>query len=68
MTEWDLNTQRMLDFIELHLAEPLTLAQVARRLGYSPWYCTRRFRQVRMCPRWDLNPGQTPYKGAALTN
>lgn len=46
MTEWDLNTQRMLDFIELHLAEPLTLAQVARRLGYSPWYCTRRFRQI----------------------
>lgn len=20
------------------------------------------------CPRWDLNPGQTPYKGAALTD
>lgn len=46
MREWDLNVQRMLDFIELHLAEPMTLDQVAKRLGYSPWYCTRRFRQI----------------------
>jgi AraC-like DNA-binding protein len=46
MREWDLNVQRMLDFIELHLAEPVALDQLAKRLGYSPWYCTRRFRQT----------------------
>ena len=46
MAEWNLNVQRMLDFIELHLDEPITLSLVARRLGYSPWYCTRQFRQI----------------------
>lgn len=53
MEPWSLNVQRMLDFIELHLAEPLTLRQVARRLGYSPWYCTRQFRRILGLPFRD---------------
>lgn len=44
------------------------LLQAAYGLQSADMQRTRRFRQVRMCPRWDLNPGQTPYKGAALTN
>lgn len=46
MAPWDLNVQRMLDFIELHLQERLTLDQLARRLGYSPFTCTRQFQRV----------------------
>jgi len=46
MQVWDLNIQRMLDFIELHLTQPLTLGHVAKRLGYSPWYCTRQFHRI----------------------
>ncbi len=46
MGVWNINVQRMLDCIELHLAEPLSLAQVARRLGYSPFHCTRQFHRV----------------------
>lgn len=46
MVLWDLNVQRMIDFIELHLREPLTLAHLAKRLGYSPFTCTRQFQRV----------------------
>ena len=43
MFEWNRSVQKMLDFIEENLTEPLTLEMLAARLNYSPYYCTRQF-------------------------
>lgn len=37
--------QRMQDYIEAHLDEPITLRQLARAAGYSPYHCARLFRE-----------------------
>lgn len=33
------------DYIELHLEEPLTLADMAARIGYTEYYLSRKFKQ-----------------------
>jgi AraC-like DNA-binding protein len=38
--------QRMQDCIESHLEEPLTLQQLAKAAGYSPWHAARLFREM----------------------
>ena len=40
-----LAVRRMQDYIEEHLAEPITLSQLARAAGYSPWHCERLFKE-----------------------
>ena len=37
--------KRMQGFIEAHLAEPVTLAQLARAARYSPWHAARLFKE-----------------------
>ena len=37
--------KRMQGFIEAHLAEPVTLAQLARAACYSPWHAARLFKE-----------------------
>ncbi|NCA82792.1 MAG: AraC family transcriptional regulator [Opitutae bacterium] len=37
--------KRMQGFIEAHLAEPITLAQLARAACYSPWHAARLFKE-----------------------
>ncbi|MEN6469961.1 MAG: helix-turn-helix domain-containing protein [Clostridiaceae bacterium] len=44
--------QRMQDYIEAHLGEPVTLKQLARAAGYSPYHCARLFREL---------TGKTPF-------
>ncbi len=44
--------QRMQDYIETHLDEPVTLVQLARAAGYSPYHCTRLFKEL---------TGKTPF-------
>jgi AraC-like DNA-binding protein len=38
-----MSVQKMLDCVEEHLTEPLTLEMLAGLLNYSPYYCTRQF-------------------------
>ncbi|MBN1644068.1 MAG: helix-turn-helix transcriptional regulator, partial [Dehalococcoidales bacterium] len=44
--------QRMQDYIEKHLSEPITLHMLAQAAGYSPWHAERIFK--------DLT-GETPF-------
>lgn len=40
----------MIDFIESHLTDELALNDIAARVGYSPYYCSKAFRgQVGIC-------------------
>ena len=46
MDQKTLAVQRMQDYIEAHLAEPITPAQLAEAARYSPWYAARIFREL----------------------
>ena len=37
--------RRMQTYIEEHLTEPITLSQLAKAAGYSPWHCDRIFKE-----------------------
>ncbi len=41
----DQAVQRMLDHVEAHLTEPITLVELARCARYSPWYAARLFKE-----------------------
>ncbi len=43
MREQILAVQRMQDYIEAHLNEEITLADLARASQFSPWYARRLF-------------------------
>lgn len=51
MKEQTLAVQRMQDYIELHLEEEITMAELARAAQFSPWHAYRLFRQYT-----DLTP------------
>jgi AraC-like DNA-binding protein len=38
--------QRMQDYIEQHIAEPITLHMIAQAAGYSPWHSARIFKEL----------------------
>lgn len=38
--------QRMQDYIEEHIREPITLYQLAQEAAYSPWHCGRVFKEL----------------------
>lgn len=37
--------EKMQDYIELHIAEPISLHMLANEAGYSPWYAARIFKE-----------------------
>jgi AraC-like DNA-binding protein len=43
----------MQDFIEQHIAEPITLRMLSQAAGYSPWHTSRIFREM---------TGRTPFE------
>lgn len=46
MNDRTLAVQRMQDYIELHLSENITLADLAEIARFSPWYAARIFREL----------------------
>lgn len=38
--------QRMQDYVETHLHDPITLTNLAKEAGYSPWHAARVFREM----------------------
>lgn len=46
MVSWDMNVERMIDFVERNLTREFTLEDVADRLGYSPFHSTRHFHRI----------------------
>lgn len=46
MYEWERALQKMIGYLEEHIAENPTLEQMARQIGYSPYYCSSRFSQI----------------------
>ncbi len=40
-----LAVRRMQEYIDGHLSEPMTLLQLSRAAGYSPWHCDRLFKE-----------------------
>ena len=46
MQDWNWNVQRVIDFVERNIDGDLSLERVAKRLGYSRWWCTRQFTKV----------------------
>ena len=43
MNDQILAVQRMQDYMAEHCAEPVTMSDLARAAGYSPWYARRLF-------------------------
>ena len=53
VNEQILAVQRMQDYIEAHLPEEITLADLARAAMFSPWYAHRIFREQTGCSPAD---------------
>lgn len=47
MERWEklLAVQRMQDYISSHILDPITLGELARTAGYSPWHAARVFKE-----------------------
>ena len=48
MDRWDVvdSVQRMQDYIEAHIQDPITLSELARAAGYSQWHAARVFKEL----------------------
>ena len=46
MTDKTQAVQRMQEYIQLHFAEEISLAGLAKAAGYSPWYSARIFKEL----------------------
>ena len=46
MREWYIAVQRMIDWIELNIRDNPSLVDIARHVGYSPYYCSSQFHAI----------------------
>ncbi|MCH5268804.1 MAG: helix-turn-helix transcriptional regulator [Lachnospiraceae bacterium] len=46
MYKWNEMVQKTIDLIEEHIEEDLSLANLAEKIGYSPWYLSVKFREI----------------------
>lgn len=44
--EWLYAIQKLIDWIDDHACENPSLAEIARQIGYSPYYCSEQFHRV----------------------
>lgn len=54
-TQWEKiqTAQRMQDYIEMHLTDPITLSAMAHAAGYSPWHAARVFKELSGKPPFE---------------
>lgn len=55
MEHWQkvLAVQHMQDYITSHIAQPITLVELAKSAGYSPWHSARIFKELTGRPPFD---------------
>lgn len=46
MYEWNEAIQKMIDWIDENICENPSLVHMAEQIGYSPYYCSARFREI----------------------
>lgn len=46
MYEWNEMIQKAIDWIEEHIGDNLSLAGLAEKMGYSPWYLSVKFHEI----------------------
>lgn len=46
MYEWNEAVQKIIDWIEDNLAENPSLLTLSKQIGYSPYYCSKCFREI----------------------
>lgn len=46
MYEWNEMVQLMVDWVDANISETQSLLRMSEQLGYSPYYCSRRFSQL----------------------
>lgn len=46
MYEWNEMIQKAIDWIEEHIEDNPSLAQLAEKIGYSPWYLSVKFHEI----------------------
>lgn len=46
MNEWKVSIQKMIDWIEINIENKPSLLEMAKKIGYSPCYCSYLFREV----------------------
>ncbi len=46
MNEWIYAIQHLIDWIDEHVVENPSLAEIASQVGYSPYYCSEQFHRV----------------------
>ena len=55
MEHWQkvLAVQHMQDYVAAHIKEPITLAQLGKAAGYSPWHAARTFKELTGCAPFE---------------
>lgn len=46
MYEWNETVQKIIDFIEENISENLSLQEISKQIGYSPYYCSVQFHRI----------------------
>lgn len=46
MNEWEYTMQILIDWIDDNITEDISLIEISKQLGYSPYYCSYKFHQI----------------------
>lgn len=67
MAHWQkvMAVQRMQDYIERHICEPITMSELAKQSGYSQWHAARVFKELTGVTPFDYIRGRRLTSAAA---